>query len=67
MVTDVKDREGWRFPAGSRKTHYFVDSTSLCRRWGFYYGPLEQGKDESPDNCSTCVKELSKKRAQPKQ
>lgn len=55
-------KEGWGFPGTSRKAHYFVDGMSLCRKWGFYQGPLEQGNDESPDNCSACVKALIKKR-----
>lgn len=66
MVTAKKlrdSKEGWGFPTGSRKAHYFVDSMSLCLRYGFYFGPLEQGADNSPDNCSSCVKKLAKQEA----
>ena len=62
-----KVKEGWGFPGNSRKAHYFVDSMSLCRRWGFYLGPLEQGNDDSPDNCPACMKALTKRKAKIKQ
>lgn len=55
-------KEGWGLPGQSRKYHYFVELTSLCRKWGFYAGPLEQGNDNSPDNCPTCVKALTKRK-----
>ncbi len=67
MVEVAELKEGWGFPAGSRKAHYFVDSMSLCRRWGFYYGSLEQDNDNSPDNCPSCMKALAKKKAKVKQ
>lgn len=63
MTSQEKVKEGWGVPAGSRKAHYFVDSMSLCRRWGFYFGLLEQGNDTSPDNCPGCMKSLAKRRA----
>jgi len=63
MTSEEKEKEGWGFPAGSRKAHYFVGSMSLCRRWGFYFGPLEQGNDGSPDNCPACMKALVKRKA----
>lgn len=55
-------KEGWGFPGRSKKAHYFVDSMSLCRKWGFYYGSLEQGNDDSPDNCAACRRELAKRK-----
>lgn len=55
-------KEGWGFPGQSRKAHYFVDGTALCRKWGFYRGPVDQGNDDSPDNCSACMKALAKKK-----
>ena len=58
-VTEIK--EGWGFPGTSRKAHYFVDMTALCKKWGFYNGPLEQGNDSSPDNCAACMKALAKR------
>lgn len=59
-MADIK--EGWGFPGTSKKAHYFVDSMSLCRKWGFYYGSLEQGNDDSPDNCAACIRELAKRK-----
>jgi hypothetical protein len=54
--------EGWGFPGTSRKAHYFRDTRSLCRRWGFYRGNLESEKPgkPSPDDCTTCRKALDK-------
>jgi len=49
--------EGWGWPGRSRKAHYFRENRSLCGQW-FYTGPLEEGKDRSPDNCAACVKKL---------
>lgn len=69
-MTEEKLKEGWGFPGGlgiSRKAHYFVNSLSLCRKWGFYYGSLEQGNDNSPDNCTACKKALAKRKAEVKQ
>lgn len=63
-MPEEKLKEGWGFP-GTSKAHYFVNATSLCRRWGFYFGPLEQGNDNSPDNCAACMKGLVKKKAKP--
>lgn len=62
-MTENEVKEGWGFPGTSRKAHYFVDMMALCRKWGFYNGPLEQGLDESPDNCAACKKELAKRKA----
>ena len=56
--------EGWTFLHNARKWHYFRNSRALCGRW-MYLGPdedLEQGNDESKDNCPTCVKKLLKER-----
>ena len=51
---------GWGKPGCSRKWHYFPkdDGRSLCMRIGFYSGPTEQGKGESPDNCAECKRRL---------
>ncbi len=48
--------EGWGLPGRSRKWHYFINTMSLCRKYGFYQGYLEQANDDSPDNCSACRK-----------
>ena len=66
----VEREEGWGFPGSSRKAHYIVDNRSLCRNWGWsshLFGPLEQGKDDSPDNCSACMRALAKRKAKVKQ
>ena len=61
-MNDIK--EGWGFsPQISRKWHYFVNGMSLCRKIGFYQGQLEQGNDESNDNCTACKKLLQKRNA----
>jgi hypothetical protein len=50
---------GWGWPANSRKAHYFHDGfRSLCMKW-MYSGQVEQGKDESIDNCAECMKRLA--------
>lgn len=65
MTTKEREiKEGWGFPMNSRKAHYFVDGVSLCRKWGFFFGRfLEQGNDNSPDNCAACMKALPKHQA----
>ena len=53
--------EGWGFPGGSRKAHYFRQMTSLCRRWGFYAGHLEADNGTpSPDDCAACRRVLDR-------
>jgi hypothetical protein len=61
MVVTERE-EGWGFPGNSKKAHYFVDGMALCRKWGFYSGPLEKGNDNSPDNCAECKRLLSKRK-----
>jgi len=57
-------REGWGFPLRSQKAHYFTeDGRSLCGRWGFYHGSVEQGNDDSPSNCTACKKALKRRQA----
>jgi len=57
-------REGWGWIRDTRKWHYFVDGRSLCGKWmGLGLGELEQGNDDSPDNCVACKKALSKRKA----
>lgn len=62
--------EGWGFPRDSRKAHYFRDTMSLCRKFGFYRGPLEpEGvwdggvPKPSPDDCAPCRKALNRERS----
>ena len=55
--------EGWTWLRNSRKWHYFVDQRSLCGRFLLLANPdLEQGNDDSPDNCKACIKALASKR-----
>lgn len=61
----MSEKEGWGFPSNSRKSHYFVDKRSLCGKWMFF-GELEQGNDDSPDNCTSCKKALQKQKAKAK-
>ena len=57
------DAEGRGWPLLSRKAHYFVGTRSLCGKWGFYAGRLEEGSDGSPDDCAECSRRLAKRRA----
>jgi len=55
-------KEGWGWPALSKKAHYFAHSlTSLCGHW-LFGGSLEQGNDGSLDNCAACKRKLKKLR-----
>jgi len=60
----MKKQEGWGYaPHISRKWHYFVNGMSLCGKIGFYRGRLEQGNDDSNDNCTACKKALQRRKA----
>ena len=60
---EMTAKEGWAFVFGagfaSKKAHYIKDSRSLCGRYT-WFGDVEQGKDESPDNCAECKRRLKK-------
>lgn len=57
-----KVQEGWGKSPVSRKWHWFLaNGFSLCGKVGFYFGHVEQGKDNSPDNCAACKKRLAKR------
>ena len=58
-------KEGWGFPTNSKKAHYFRQSRSLCGKWMFF-GVLEQGNDNSLDNCTACKKALLKEKVKKK-
>jgi len=64
VTTETK--KGWGFPSNSKKAHYFVNGMSLCHKYGFYRGDLEDFNDESNDNCTACKKALLKIRAKEK-
>jgi len=55
-----KEKGGWGWPVNSRKAHYFVNGRALCGRW-LFFGPLEQGNDDNPDNCAECKKRLKRR------
>lgn len=58
---------GWWNPEPYKrrsKFHYVgTDGRSLCRRWGYIRGSIEEGQDNHSDNCAICRK---KKAARPK-
>ena len=56
-------KEGWGHPGHyqSRKWHYFREARSLCGKWMFT-GVLEQGSDDSPDNCASCKRKRAKEK-----
>ena len=55
-------KEGWGLPEGCRKAHRFVRGMSLCGRYGYYFGPLDQRNDDSTDKCVICKEKWEKKR-----
>jgi len=56
-----ENKEGWGPPSQSRKWHYFIAGRSLCGSFGWFdKDPLEQGNDNSADNCAACKKKLAK-------
>jgi hypothetical protein len=61
MTGSVEAKEGWGvIRPGDRKAHYYRDMTSLCRRVGFYGGPLDPDELASEDDCAACRKELTR-------
>ncbi len=57
--------EGWTYLTNSRKWHYFIDGRSLCKRFMLFFLPeLEQGDDDSPDNCKACRAKLLKRKVE---
>ena len=60
----VTDRAGWGSPGNSRKFHYFDadERTSLCGRWGFYFGPRDAPDARGgPEDCQACNLKLVKR------
>ena len=53
--------EGWGVLTG-RKAHYYRQTFSLCRKRGFYTGPLEPDDGPSPDDCAQCRRRLEAER-----
>ena len=62
---EKKNTEGWTWLSNSMKWHYFIreDGKSLCGKWGLWGSPeLEQGNDDSPENCVACKRKLEKRK-----
>lgn len=67
MTEKPIEKEGWG-PTQGKKWHYFqfregeVLAFSICDKIGFYGAKelLEQGNDNSKDNCAECKKRLLK-------
>jgi len=57
-----KKEEGWGFPLKSKKAHYFVGSRSLCNKW-LFFGNLEGDDETSSDDCTTCTRQLAKRKS----
>ncbi len=63
-MTEEKPKQGWAFVLGigfaTKKAHYIgEDHRSLCGRY-LWFGYVEEGKDNSPDNCAECKRRLKK-------
>jgi hypothetical protein len=57
----MEKKEGWTWLINSTKWHYFKDRQSLCGKFLLLGNiELEQGNDNSPDNCKACIKKLEK-------
>lgn len=54
--------EGWGKSAYSKKWHYFVDRIPLCNGATMLEGRVEQGNDDSDDNCIRCMNLLKQRR-----
>lgn len=56
--------EGWGvIRPGDRKAHYYRNGMSLCRRVGFYNGPLDEGDTPSDDDHKECRRALDREKA----
>jgi len=53
-------KEGWTWLYNATKWHYFVDGRSLCGKYMLFGqgNDLEQGHNNSPDNCVSCKRKL---------
>jgi hypothetical protein len=59
----MSNTEGWTWLYNSTKWHYFRNNRSLCGKWALWaVGELEQGNDNSPDNCVVCRRKLAKEK-----
>ena len=55
----MDNKEGWTWLIGANKWHYMRNKKSLCGKWFTLGKPeLEQGNNNSLDNCQACRKKL---------
>lgn len=62
-ITPELRQEGWGNPdpySLLSKFHYFRNGMSLCGKWGFFRGDVEQGQDDHSDNCTACKRKKIK-------
>ena len=57
---DQRPTEGWGVITG-RVAHYYRDSMSLCRRRGFYTGPLDAETVPMLNECQECRRRLNRR------
>ncbi len=57
----TEKKEGWMWIYGTTKWHYFIKPgmMSLCGKWMAVPIDLQQGNDDSPDNCKVCLRRLN--------
>lgn len=60
-TTDERPNEGWGVITG-RVAHYYRDADSLCRRRGFYFGPLEPETEPKGSECAECRRRLDREK-----
>ena len=64
MPEKTKVTEGWAWVLNSPKWHYIRDHRSICGRWLMLGNPeMEQGNNESADNCKSCRRKLEQEAA----
>jgi hypothetical protein len=63
MTPTTAAKEGWTWIIGQRKWHFILESgRSICGRFWMPGNPeLEQGNDDSADNCVACRRKLEKR------
>ena len=48
--------------ADGKRAHYYRNGDSLCRKIGWYTGPLEVDVFASKDDCAACRKKLDREK-----
>jgi hypothetical protein len=58
VLAGAADEQGWWNPQpfSSRSKFHYVgsDGRSLCGKWLYFKGDLDNSKDDHPDNCAAC-------------